>query len=313
MSKSVFVIGEALVDRIVDHHGQSTDVLGGGPFNAARVLGRLDIETWFLSGISQDDFGARVCAALEDCGVRRAVPERSPRPTGVALARVDRDGTAAYEFELEESSCTDVTVEQALSGLRAADEVAVVHLGTLALVLTPLRAAALAVVDELAPTVLCFIDPNCRPALVPDTTEYRRTLEQVFARADVIKISTEDAEFLWPDQTPLAAARALQRERGCVVLLTEGERGVTALGRDFERHVAAPRVAVADTVGAGDAFGAGFIAWWLRSGYSRNDLIDEQAVVKATRAGVAVAAWTVQHRGAAAPTWGDIPEQWLLD
>ena len=97
------------------------------------------------------------------------------------------------------------------------------------------------------------------------------------------------------------------------MLLTEGERGVTALGRDFERHVAAPRVAVADTVGAGDAFGAGFIAWWLRSGYSRNDLIDEQAVVKATRAGVAVAAWTVQHRGAAAPTWGDIPEQWLLD
>ncbi|NDB18453.1 MAG: carbohydrate kinase [Actinobacteria bacterium] len=306
-------MGEALVDRITTDDGNSTDVLGGGPFNAARVLGRLGAKTWFLGAVSTDASGERIWNALRECGVHAAVGERSSRPTGIAFARVQAGGSATYEFALDDSACADLTAGQALTALRAAGQVAVAHVGTLAFVLRPLREAAAAVLGAIEPTVLCFIDANCRPALVLDFAEYKSTLERAFARADVIKLSTEDATFLWPSMEPLAAARQLHHDCGAVVLLTDGERGVTALGRGFEEHLAAPVVEVADTVGAGDAFGAGFIARWLQAGHARGAVTDASAVVDACRVGMAVAAWTVQHVGAATPTWQDIPGDWMLD
>ena len=70
-------------------------------------------------------------------------------------------------------------------------------------------------------------------------------------------------------------------------------------------------VPVVDTIGAGDAFTAGVVSWWLASGRGRDDLGDRDAVVRAVRAAHAVAAVVVGRRGADPPRRSDLPADWL--
>ena len=69
-------------------------------------------------------------------------------------------------------------------------------------------------------------------------------------------------------------------------------------------------VPVVDTIGAGDAFTAGFATWWRGSGRGRDDLADVEALAAAVRAAHAVAAVVVGRRGSDPPRPGDLPEGW---
>jgi fructokinase len=68
-----------------------------------------------------------------------------------------------------------------------------------------------------------------------------------------------------------------------------------------ETEVTAPKVEVADTIGAGDAFGGGFLAWWRGQGLGREQLDDQAAVVEGATFGALVAARTVGRAGASPP------------
>jgi fructokinase len=83
--------------------------------------------------------------------------------------------------------------------------------------------------------------------------------------------------------------------------VTDGPRPVrivTAAGVDV---LDAPDVAVVDTIGAGDAFGAGFLAAWTRAGHGRTQLTDPAAVRDATRFAIEIGARTVGRTGADPP------------
>ena len=60
-------------------------------------------------------------------------------------------------------------------------------------------------------------------------------------------------------------------------------------------------VRVIDTIGAGDAFGGGFLAWWSLRGLDRDALADMDAVREATRFACLVAARTCSRPGASPP------------
>ena len=86
-----------------------------------------------------------------------------------------------------------------------------------------------------------------------------------------------------------------------MVLLTLGAEGALVVTAAGDVAVPAPPVEVVDTIGAGDAFGGGFLAWWRSQGLDRDALHDQDAVVEATRFGVLVAARTVARAGASPP------------
>jgi fructokinase len=66
-------------------------------------------------------------------------------------------------------------------------------------------------------------------------------------------------------------------------------------------QVPAPSVEVVDTIGAGDAFGGGFLAWWRSRSLGREQLDDQSTVVEAATFGALVAAHTVARAGASPP------------
>ena len=89
--------------------------------------------------------------------------------------------------------------------------------------------------------------------------------------------------------------------------MTDGPRPVLIVTRAGVVEVAIPAVSIVDTVGAGDAFGGGFLARWIERGSGRGDLADAEALRDAVAFGVAVAVRTCQRPGADPPRRADLP------
>jgi fructokinase len=292
----IVVAGEALVDLVPeDGGGALRPLLGGGPFNAARAAARAGARVSFLGRVSADALGRRVRAALVGDGVGVDCVVETEAPTTLALAEVGGDGGAAYRFYVDGTSAPGLTgadVARALAGV----DMEVLCVGTLGLVFEPSASALVELVGSVGEDVLVVVDPNCRPAAVPDETAYRARLTRVFERADVVKASADDLAWLRPAETPEAALRALLRP-GAVGLVTLGADGALVLppaGETFA--VAAPRVDVIDTIGAGDAFLGAWLAEWQRlDGPALDDLA---ALRTATAAAVETAARACERAGA---------------
>jgi fructokinase len=295
----ILVGGEALYDLVFDGDERLHAHPGGGPFNTARTIGRLQQPVAYLGRLSNDRFGATLARMLGEDGVRLDAVVRTDEPTTLALVETDETGSGTYRFYERATSAPGLSAQDALSALPPA--VGIVHVGTLGLVLEPMASALEAVIDELSGRALVAVDPNCRPTIISDPTAYRARLRRVLGRADLVKVSEEDLEWLDPQRTAPDAARALLDHGPAVVLLTRGSEGALVLTPAGDVAVPAPKVRVVDTIGAGDAFGGGFLAWWRSKGLGREALRDEETVVQATRFGALVAARTVERAGASPP------------
>lgn len=302
---TVVVAGEALVDLILRPDGSLAAAAGGGPFNAARTLARLGIDTVFLGGLSADRFGHMLRGRLEADGVRLGIPEASNLPTTLALAELDEGGAASYRFYFESTAAPQVSASDAAGAVT--DATTVLHVGTLGLVFEPMATSMEGLVAGVRDDVLVFVDPNCRPLVVTDREAYVARVHRVLARADVVKVSGDDLDYLAPGVGRLEAARALLALGPRVVLFTDGGEGVHVLTSRGERPVPVPRVDVVDTVGAGDSFGGGFLATWVDAGRGRADLDDLDAVEAAARRAVVVAGITCTREGAEPPTLAELP------
>jgi fructokinase len=296
----ILVAGEALYDLVMDERGGVTGHPGGGPFNTARTIGRLGQPVAFLGRLSTDGLGATHARMLRDDGVDLGSVVRSDDPTTLALATLGAGGgVASYSFYTGGTAAAGLTAEDALAAVPA--QVAALHVGTLGIVLEPLGGAIEAVVGRLAGETMVVLDPNVRAHAIADEAAFRARLERLIGRSDLVKVSEEDLAWLDPRRSPDAAARALLARGPAALLLTRGGEGATVLTHTGEVEIAAVPARVVDTIGAGDAFGGGFVAWWTSCGLGRTDLSDDDLVVEGARFAAVVAARTVAQAGAVPP------------
>jgi fructokinase len=296
----ILVAGEALFDLVLHDTGDELHGHpGGAAFNAARTIGRLEQPVAYLGRLSIDRFGRRLDAMLEADGVARGSVVETNDPTTLAIAEVDHEGVARYRFYERGTSASGLTTEAALAALPGV--VDILHVGTLGLTLEPVATATEAVVERLAGDALVALDPNIRPWVVEDEDAYRARLDRVLARSHVLKVSEEDLAWLRPELGATEAVRSLLEGGPSVGLLTRGPHGALVVTRTAEVAVPAPRAKVVDTIGAGDAFGGGFLAWWSERGLGRDDLDRIDVVVEATEFACLVAARTCSKPGAEPP------------
>lgn len=259
----------------------------------------------FLGRLSQDRFGGLLRTRLDADGVTLGVPQPSEAPTTLAAVDVDSAGIARYRFYIASTSVPDLSYS-ALSAAFPAGATAL-HAGSLALLMEPVGSATERLIGELPPDTLVMIDPNCRPDALTDSGPYRARLARIFRRADVVKVSIEDLAYLAPGVSSRAAAAEVLGQGPALVLVTDGPHTALALMRDQAVSVDVPKVEVVDTIGAGDAFGGAFLAWWSANGLTAADLGRCGPVREALRVAAEVASLTCTRAGADPPWLAGVP------
>ncbi|MEJ8472888.1 carbohydrate kinase family protein [Roseibium algae] len=258
----ILCCGEALIDMIPGemNSGQAGFVphAGGAVFNTSIALGRLGIKTGLLTGLSTDLFGQVLEDALMASHVNTALSVRSDRPTTLAFVRLV-NGHASYTFYDENSAGRVLDRSQAPS---IGDEVNAMFFGGISLAVEPCADFYADLLIEQSGNKVVMIDPNIRPGFIRDVERYRVRLERMLRHSDVVKVSDEDLDWIVPGEAGLKDKAAKLFEFGVsVVLVTRGSEGATGfLASGGDVTVPSRKVTVADTVGAGDTFNAGFLA-----------------------------------------------------
>jgi fructokinase len=298
------VAGESLIDLIAGPGGTVHASPGGGAFNTARTISRLGLPARFLGRFSADPFGRLLAGTLAGDGVGLAYPEPVAEPTTLAVVALSGTGTAQYWFHLAGTAAFLFDLEAVRREVR--EPIGALHAGSLGLVTEPMAAGLEALVCDLPTPVLLMIDPNWRPRGIPDSGAHRARIHRLLPRTDILKLSTEDLAFLVPGSTESGAVRELLRAGARCLVLTDGPAPVRAFTGDHRLAVPVPQVEVADTVGAGDAFGGGLLAWWAEHRLAREHLSDPGLLRAALTAAGRVAAATCRRVGADPPWRRDV-------
>jgi fructokinase len=304
----IVIGGEALVD-LVEDNGVLRTVAGGGPFNTAIAFGRLDVPVGFLGAISRDAYGQMLTEQLIEAGVDTSLVRWSDAATPRALVHRLGDGKNEYRFDLAGTSLVDLGPEQ-LPLLP--DDTWAIHVGTLALAVDPPAAAYETLVDREAGRRRIIVDPNVRPAVFGPVDTYRRRFERLCGLADLVKLSEDDAAWIYPGLSADEVLKLILSLGSRIVAVTRGEHGAIAASGDALVDVAGIRVAVVDTVGAGDSFGAALIAALIDEGAFGADatrLPDEAVLARAVSYAVAASAITCTRTGATPPSRAEIASQ----
>jgi fructokinase len=264
----IALVGEALIDFVGHGDLAFQGHVGGSPLNAAVACARLGQPTGYLTQLATDLLGDRILRHLEENGVDARFVTRADEPT--TLAFVERTPTT-NRYVFYPRGCADS--RWAPSPLPTLPpDVAFLHFGSISLLQEPAASAIERLVEASAGRRVVVLDPNVRAGLITEPGSYRARFARWLASTDLLKLSDEDLAFLAPGRTAAEVAATWLGSGPRVVVVTAGAAGATlyAAGRP-PLHVAAPRVNVSDTIGAGDTFTAGLSVGLLERGVTRAD------------------------------------------
>jgi len=287
MERDVLVVGEALVDIVHAADGSTREYAGGSAANVAVALARLGRAVRFVTAWADDERGAVLLEHLAGAGVALASDPQVLGRTATAAATLGADGSASYEFDLE----------WRLGAVDVGEPVAV-HVCSIGAVLEPGADQVLELVTGLRDRATVSYDINARPAITGTGPELVARVERMVAVAHLVKASDEDLAALYPHLDLASAAAHLLALGPVAVVITRGGEGATWVRADDTVEVASLPVQVADTIGAGDTFGAAVLdALWDRPLADLTAADIEGILAHAARA----AAVTVSRPGADPP------------
>ncbi|MEB3826920.1 carbohydrate kinase family protein [Phormidium sp. CCY1219] len=303
----VLCLGEILFDNLSDRPGKPyeevdswTPYPGGAPANVACALVKLGTSAGFIGCVGKDEAGDQLVKLLDDVGVDcTGVQRHETAPTRkVYVVRSEtgdrsfagfgnRDTTEFADTHLQADGLSEELIENA----------DFLVLGSLELAFPDSRDAierALKWAEQY--DVKIVMDVNRRDMFWPDPAESKPLIENLIKRIDFLKISDDEAEWLFDTTDAGAITYRLGNVEG--VLVTAGDKGCTYCLGENEGVLPAFNMEVVDTTGAGDGFVAGFIHQLCE--YGINSLRDAGVAKGVARYASAVGALTTTKPGAIA-------------
>lgn len=309
----IFCCGEALIDMLTaeletgrtgfDPHP------GGAIFNTSIALGRLGVPVGLVAGISSDMFGQILLDNAKVSGVDAGYLAQVDRPTTLAFVHLV-DGHARYAF-YDENTAGRLLAPSELPPLPT--DAKALFFGGISLAAGPCADTFADLLARAPDDCVIMIDPNIRADFIENEAPYRARLARMMARADIVKLSDEDLDWLVPGAGTIATkAEQLQHHGPGIVVITKGSEGATAFLPDGQSiNTPAAKATVVDTVGAGDTFNAGLLAQLYDDGLLRRAALSNispdqmhHALTKAAQ----VAAITVSRAGANPPWAHELPQ-----
>ena len=296
--------GEALIDclprKLANGEDAFQPVNGGSVYNTAIALGRLGHKVGLFAGMSSDFFGDNLRAGLKASLVSPQFLRTKPLHTTLAMVKLV-DGHALYSF-IDDASAGRMLVKADLPKLSRA--VSTLHFGSISLIAEPCGSTYEALMKREAKKRVISLDPNIRPTLIKDKAKYLQRLNRLIALCDIVKISDEDVKWMTGSTNLEKAARAWLKKGAKIIAITKGGEGCVVYTKRFGFEALAPKVKVADTVGAGDTFTAGLLFALSEAGHLNKAAlakIDDEVLKAAAFYAMKAAAVTVSRPGADPP------------
>lgn len=279
----VLAIGELLIDFAclsTDGDGYPTMAAhpGGAPANFLAALQKFGAKTAFISKVGDDAFGRMLTGTLEKAGIdARGVQVSGDTFTTLAFVTFDETGNREFSFSRKPGADTRLCKDDIDTAL--IDDTRVLHFGTLSLTDEPARSATqFAVAYAKEHGKMITFDPNLRKPLWNDLSQAKEQMLWGLHQADVVKISDEEVQFLFPGLSFAASAEKILTDFGVkLVFLTMGKDGCL-----FKNKTACGTVPgmtgihTIDTTGAGDIFGGSAVWKLLQAGKAPEELTDEE-------------------------------------
>jgi fructokinase len=300
----ILCCGEALIDMLPRKGADGADVYqpmnGGSVYNTAIALGRLGVPTGFFAGISTDFFGDGLVEGLKSAHVSTKFLRLKERYTTLALVKLT-NGHARYSF-IEDGSAGRMLEKRDIP--KIPKSVAALHFGSISLIPEPCGGTYEALLRRSAKNHVISLDPNIRPTLIKHKKTHLARLNRLMALSDAVKISDEDVKWMTGSDNLARFAKSCLNKGVKIVAITRGGTGCEVFTKQHALSLEAPKVQVADTVGAGDTFTAGFLNYLHRNALLTKKAlasIEATQLMRAAEFAMKCAAVTVSRPGADPP------------
>ncbi len=294
---------------------------GGNALNVAVAAGRLGTPVRLLARLGTGPLGVNLRRHAELSGVDGAGFVPAEEPVSLAVIGLNPDGSPNYGFHVH--GAADWQWTDAELAAVYPERTAILHVGSISSWTAPGCDAIARLVERLhaAGNALISVDPNIRPMLADGPVGaslgntapvVRQRLDRLVSRADVVKVSAEDLEWLDPDAgADLDAAGQRWADRGPALLLLTDGGGPLRIARPGRPviHRRPVRVTVADTVGAGDSLAAGLLCGLLEAGVPTREALEalsDEDLLRVVDDAALVAALNCTRVGADPPTRAEL-------
>ncbi|MEA1887666.1 MAG: carbohydrate kinase [Bacteroidota bacterium] len=277
MANKILCYGEMLWDVF-----PGKAVPGGAPMNVAICLRKLGADVTFLSSCGNDRKGEELMKYLEENGISTQYIQKSNYPTGIVNVHLSENSEATYE----------IVFPAAWDNISEPDNLAdfdVIVYGSLACRHT---SSFDTLKNLLVNKALKIYDVNFRPPYLDQSI-----VELLLGKADIVKMNHEELSLVsvWNKQKPnhleQEADFILQKYNLKILCVTLGRKGAFLMTPHDRIYQKGFRVNTVDTVGAGDAFLAGFIHYYL----------DNKALKETLEFACRLGSYVVSHEGANPP------------
>ena len=272
----IVVGGDNLIDLIESARNDAAvsfaGARGGSGYNTARAAARQGQSVGFITPIAMDNLGHFLADKMISDGVDLLSP-RSQKPSSLAVITLN-NGQPSYQFYRDDTAERQVDLPLLQNHFPANGSA--FHLTSLAIISgTDADVWADFFAQQHAAGIVTTLDPNVRPMLISDCEQYLQRLWRLMNTADILKLSDEDLEWIFPDlDFDAACAELLTKTKAKLTIVTKGAEGAIGYCNGASVTVPAhPVPKLVDTVGAGDTFMGTVLSYLNTSGLLTQDAL----------------------------------------
>ena len=301
----IICLGESLIDFKAVGPLAFQGYPGGSPFNVAVAASRLGRRVGFASQVSTDMFGAQITNYMRRNGIETGYILSSKAPSTLAFVS-EQGGDAHFSFFADGAADR---LYDPIPRPEFPESVRYLMFGSISLLSEPATTAIAETVKINSSRVMSIFDPNVRPALIPDRQRYLENLKAWLDLASVVKTSVQDLDWLFPGRAVDAISEEWMSHGSQAVIVTRGSEGATLFHADRSTvEVPSPRISVADTVGAGDAFTGAFMVALAERSITDFRKVEPKEAEEILAFSVTAAALACSRQGADPPRREEVDE-----
>ena len=277
----ILVFGEVIWDVYPDK-----SVIGGAPFNFAAHTSHLGMDAYFITGVGDDELGKKALLEMEKHGVKTCFVQKNSFDTGMCTVTLDENKVPSY-FVHTNTAYDNITVDDDVINKIKDLDADVFYFNTLIQRNETSRKSLNYILDNV-----CFKHIFCDINIRKDCFDYD-SLKLCMEKSTIVKISDEEAHYLYDlgiieDGGDCASDVAKKFPNIKQVVFTRGGDGSCVLDTQSDKLYDSgklPKTEVVSTVGAGDCYGATYIAYIL----GKKATIDEAIDAASKRSAIVVA------------------------